>query len=52
MHVDNGIVTLAGEVPLRTTADRLIHLARSVHGVIHVHNQLTYEFDDTMITGL
>jgi CBS-domain-containing membrane protein len=52
VRVVNGIVTLDGTVRLRSEADRVGYLAHHTHGVIHVHNNLASEYDDTLITGL
>lgn len=52
VHVTNGVVTLSGTVRLRSTADSLCGIAYRVPGVVTVHNDLRYDIDDFMITGL
>jgi CBS domain-containing protein len=52
VHVTAGIVTLDGTLRLRSTVEHATHAAHHVPGVIAVHNNLTYDIDDLMITGL
>jgi CBS domain-containing protein len=47
MDVTDGIVTLRGEVDRKSRAAGLLGVVRSVAGVIGVHDELTYRFDDT-----
>jgi CBS domain-containing protein len=50
-EVHNGTVTLTGQVDRWSAADRAEHLARQVPGVAVVLNALTYDFDDSGLTG-
>ena len=43
VEVDNGIVTLTGDVPSLETSLRASEMARRVSGVRAVHNELTVE---------
>lgn len=45
--VQDGVVTLSGEVDHRSTAEVAAKLTREVDGVVAVDNQLTWAFDDT-----
>ncbi|KAA2265927.1 CBS domain-containing protein [Solihabitans fulvus] len=51
-YVADGVVALEGRLPLRSTAERAIRLASHVSGVIAVRDNLRYDVDDLMITGL
>ncbi|MEY9212747.1 CBS domain-containing protein [Thermobifida halotolerans] len=46
VSVDNGVVTLDGEVPVRSVIPRLVHAVRRVEGVVRVHSRLSYDEDD------
>lgn len=52
VHVRDGMVTLDGVLRLRSTTERAGWLARGVPGVIAVCNNLRFDVDDLMITGL
>lgn len=52
VHVADGVVTLRGTVALRSTAECVCRAAQRVPGVVTVHNDLRYDTDDLMITGL
>jgi len=45
--VDDGVVTLQGEVEQRSLIDLVARLVRSVDGVVEVVTDLTYAIDDT-----
>jgi CBS domain-containing protein len=47
VKVANGVVTLAGAVDRRSTAQIAVRLTRSVTGVVDVLDELTYDHDDT-----
>ncbi len=47
VSVVEGVVTLTGQVEKRSTAGFAEHLVAGVDGVVAVHNQLTWAFDDT-----
>ena len=47
VDVLDGVVTLRGEVRRKTTLPVVLRLCRTVDGVVAVHNQLRYTFDDT-----
>lgn len=49
VSVDDGIVTLRGEVPRRLLIRPLIDTVRHTAGVIAVHDQLTYAVDDSVL---
>lgn len=51
VQVTNGVVTLRGQVDRRTSADLAAQLVASVPGVVAVDDHLTYELDDTDLTG-
>ena len=46
VDVQDGIVTLRGEVRRKSTLPVVLRLCRTVDGVVAVHNQLRYAFDD------
>ncbi len=48
--VDDGVVTLGGELPTRTEARLLEELVRRLDGVINVVDQLRWKVDDTKST--
>lgn len=52
VEVTNGVVTLSGALRLHSTADSVCRVAHHVPGVITVHNNLSYDIDDFLITGL
>lgn len=49
--VTEGTVHLAGSVENRSLVPLLVRLCRAVDGVVAVHQQLTYAFDDTRHRG-
>jgi CBS domain-containing protein len=52
VQVVDGVVTLAGKLDHRTTAEIAGRLAQAVAGVVSVHNNIAYEVDDVVSTGL
>jgi CBS domain-containing protein len=52
VHVDHGVVTLQGTLTYRSSADHAGYAASRVAGVVAIRNNLRYEVDDLMITGL
>ncbi len=48
VHVDGGVVTLDGELELRSLADLLIQLVRAVDGVVDVQQSLTWRLDNSI----
>lgn len=52
VHVIDGTVTLEGTLCLHSATQRAEWIARRVPGVIAVHNNLSFDVDDLMITGL
>jgi CBS domain-containing protein len=46
-----GAVRLSGRVKFRSTAAKLLRLAREVPGVVGVADDLRYDVDDSMLTG-
>lgn len=51
IQVVSGAVTLAGELTYRSQVEHAILAASRVAGVIAVHNNLSYDIDDMMVTG-
>lgn len=49
--VDDGVVTLAGEMENRTEVQLLEELSRRIAGVVRVESQLTYKVDDRRLEG-
>ena len=49
VEVRDGIVTLCGEVDRKSRAASLVAAVHSVAGVVGVHDQLSYRFDDTLL---
>ena len=47
----DGVVTLAGRVQFRSTAELIARLTRQVPGVVAVADGLTYDIDDNLISG-
>jgi CBS domain-containing protein len=47
VSVVHGVATLAGTVDRRSTKDLVLQLVSGVTGVVHVADELTYEFDDS-----
>jgi CBS domain-containing protein len=45
--VDEGVVTLTGQVNRRSTTEIAVRLVRGVEGVVDVVNRLGYEYDDS-----
>lgn len=52
VEIANGVVTLSGTLSLRSEAEHAGRLAYQVPGVIGVDNNLQYDIDDLVITGL
>jgi osmotically-inducible protein OsmY len=52
VEIANGVVALSGTLSLRSAAEHAGRLAYQVPGVIGVHNNLQYDIDDLVITGL
>jgi CBS domain-containing protein len=52
VHVDHGVVTLQGTLAYRSRAEHAGYAASRVAGVVAIRNNLSYEVDDLMITGL
>jgi CBS domain-containing protein len=52
VRVVGGHVTLNGVMCLRSATERAARIARGVAGVVEVHNNLRFDVDDLMITGL
>ena len=52
VHVIDGVVTLDGVLCLHSATQRAEWIARGVPGVIAVRNNLSFDVDDLMITGL
>lgn len=48
VQVENGVVTLRGQLERRRFIDPLLDAVRTVTGVVAVHDQLTYQVDDTV----
>jgi len=51
VKVSNGVVALRGHVDRRTIASLTVQLVASVPGVVAVDDHLTYELDDTDLSG-
>ncbi|HEX2356071.1 MAG TPA: CBS domain-containing protein [Micromonosporaceae bacterium] len=45
--VDEGVVTLTGQVNRRSTTEIAVRLAHGIEGVVDVVDRLTYEYDDS-----
>lgn len=52
VRVTDGVATLDGTVRLRSVVEHATHATLHVPGVITLHNNLRYDIDDLMITGL
>ncbi|GGU15864.1 CBS domain-containing protein [Lentzea flava] len=52
VRVIDGVATLQGTLCLRSATQRAEWIARGVPGVISVRNELSFDVDDLMITGL
>jgi CBS domain-containing protein len=52
VRVAGGLVTLEGALCLRSATERAGRIARGVAGVVAVRNNLSFDVDDLMITGL
>lgn len=52
VRVAGGQVTLDGAMCLRSATERAGRIARGVAGVVEVRNNLRFDVDDLMITGL
>jgi CBS domain-containing protein len=51
VEVAEGIATLTGKVDRRSTAQIAVHLTRAVPGVIDVVDQLSFTYDDTVVSA-
>lgn len=49
VSVTDGVVTLTGTLDRRTDTMLAVHLARAVAGVVDVVDELSFDFDDTMM---
>jgi CBS-domain-containing membrane protein len=49
-EVHDGAVTLTGSLERRSTAELAVHVTKSVPGVIHVVDQIEWDFDDTRVS--
>jgi CBS domain-containing protein len=52
VEVADGVVTLSGTLSLRSAAEHAGRITHHVPGVVGVHNNLRYDIDDLVITGL
>ncbi|MBM7789637.1 CBS domain-containing protein [Tenggerimyces flavus] len=52
IDVADGVVTLEGSIPLRSTVLSIGHAVHRIRGVVLVRSTLRYEMDDLMVTGL
>jgi CBS-domain-containing membrane protein len=50
-EVRDGAVTLTGSLERKSTAELAVHVTKSVPGVIHVIDQISWEHDDTRVTA-
>jgi CBS domain-containing protein len=51
ISVSHGVVVLAGSLTYRSRVEQAGLVTSHVAGVVAVHNQLTYEVDDMLVTG-
>jgi CBS domain-containing protein len=51
VDVADGVVTLNGKVDRQSTAEIAVHVTKGVPGVIAVVDQLTWNYDDTVVSG-
>lgn len=51
VECSDGVITLAGRVQFRSTAELIAQLTRQVPGVVDVADGLTYDVDDNLISG-
>lgn len=51
VEVAEGIATLTGKVDRKSTAQIAVHLTRAVPGVIDVVDQLSFAYDDTVVSA-
>lgn len=47
VHVEDGIVTLGGQLETRSLCHILVRMTEGISGVVGVHDELTYRLDDT-----
>ncbi len=52
VRVSDGVVTLDGSLALHSSVDRATVVTSQIPGVVAVRNNLRYDIDDLMITGL
>ncbi len=48
VHVDDGVVTIEGELEQRSLVDIVMRLVRAIDGVVEAHDRLTWRVDDTI----
>lgn len=51
VEVSEGIATLTGGVDRKSTAEIAVHLTRAVPGVIDVVDQISFAYDDTVVSA-
>ncbi|MEV0283701.1 MULTISPECIES: CBS domain-containing protein [unclassified Kribbella] len=51
IQVDNGVVTLTGQLAYRSQVEHAIVAASRIAGVVAVHSTLVYDIDDLLVTG-
>jgi CBS domain-containing protein len=51
IQVDNGVVTLTGQLAYRSQVEHAILAASRVAGAVAVHSSLVYDIDDLLVTG-
>lgn len=52
VEVQDGVVTMAGQLDRRTSVDIAVRLAAQVSGVVTVVDNLGFDYDDTVLAGL
>ena len=50
VDVIDGVVTLNGKVDRKSTADIAVHVTRGVPGVVNVIDEITWNYDDTLVS--
>jgi osmotically-inducible protein OsmY len=51
VEVDEGVVTLTGQVERATNAEEIVRLSRVVPGVVQVVDKVGFDYDDRLGTG-
>ncbi|WP_255511439.1 CBS domain-containing protein [Kribbella sp. VKM Ac-2500] len=51
VQVENGVVSLAGQLTYRSQVQHAIMAASRVAGAVSVHSSLRYDIDDLLVTG-